>query len=276
MTCRLALRVWRVKVAAHLDPPVYPPGESRPDLTIPLRPERRFVAGLRSVFAEAESRTRRTRRTAAVLALLLVVRYALLPDVRAWDDLAVGVAGCYLAARMATERWLRARQRAFEPQWLEAQSKVLAATWFEVVRLGVQEPPDAGTGTVHVRVYDLARGSDVNALLRRQAAERQTGKTSQVRVDFAYSRGAERHPALERVNADLAELSVTASGGARQGRVRFPLARYHAEPLVVGRNHGLPSRKTFWVLGPPVVSATAPRDDAPRSPIALADLESDP
>jgi hypothetical protein len=196
--------------------------------------------------------------------------------VRAWDDLAVGVAGCYLAVRMTAERWFRARQRAFEPRWLDAQSKVLAATWFEVVRLGVQDPPDPRTGAVHVRTYDLARSGDVTDQLRRQAAERHTGHNSQVRVEFAYSRGPARHPALETVQLDLAEVNITASEGARQGRIRFPLARYHAEPLVAGRNRGLSSQQTFWVLGPPVLSTTPPRDDAPRSPIASTGVESDP
>jgi hypothetical protein len=143
------------------------------------------------------------------------------------------------------------------------------------VRFGVQESPDPRTGAVRFRSYDLARGGDVTQLLRRQDAERAAGRSSPVRVEFAYSRGPARHPALETVRLDLVGLSITVSEGARRGRIRFPLARYHAEPRVAEGGRGRPGRSTFWVLGPGELSAAAPEDPAPPFPIVSSGVESD-
>lgn len=272
MTCRLTLQGRRVKVAGPLDVPVYPAEESRPDFAIPLRPLSRTLSALRSVFAGAEGWT---RRMLVCLAVLVAARFAVVSSLRLWLDCAIGVTAFYLVTRLAASGWFRARQREFEPRWLDAQSKVLASTFFEVVRLGVQEPPEPRTGAVRFRTYDLARGGDVADLLRRQAADRDAARTSQVRVEFAYSRGPARHRALETVRLDLADLPIVGSEGARRGRIRFPLARYHAQPRVAGRNRELASRTTFWVLGSGVLSAVPPQDAAPRSPIASSGVESD-
>lgn len=259
-------------MAGLLDASLYAASESRPDLAIPPRPESLSATVLRAVFAQGE---RRTRETAATLAALYAARFAVVPGVRVWLDLAVGLTAFYLVGRLAAGRRFRARQREFEPWWLDAQSKVLASASFEVVRLGVQEPPDPRTGAVRFRTYDLTRGGDVARLLRRQDAERSAGHTSQVRVEFAYSRGPARHPALETVRLDLADLPIAASEGARRGRIRFPLARYHAEPRVAGEDRDRPGRTTFWVLGPGALSAVPPEGSPPPFPIASSGLESD-
>lgn len=259
-------------MAGLLGVSVYPPNELRPDLVIPPRPESRSATALRAVFVYGE---RRTRQAAAALAVLAAARFAVIPGVRVWLDLVTGIAALYLAGRLAAERLFRARQREFEPRWLDAQSSVLASAWFEVVRFGVQQPPDPRTGAVRLRTYDLACGADVARLLHRQGAERSAGPASQVRVEFAYSRGPGRHPALETVRLNLANLPIAASEGARRGRIRFPSARYHAEPDVVGRGRERPGRTTFWVLGAGLLSAAAPEGSAAPDPIASGGFESD-
>jgi hypothetical protein len=271
MTCRLALGVSRVRTTNPLDVPVYSATESRPDLAIPPRPQSRSAAAVRAVFARGE---RQTRTAAAILAVLLVARFAVLPDVRVWVDAALGTSACYLAARLVAGRAFRTRQRQFEPRWLDAQSEVLASASFEVVRLGVQEPADPRTGAVRFRGYDLSRGEDVAALLHRQAVERTAGRSSPVRVEFAYSRGPARHPALETVLLSLADLPIATSEGARRGRIRFPAARYHAEPRVARGRRGLVARTTFWVLGPGVLSAAAPQSAASPIPPTSGEAES--
>lgn len=260
-------------MAGLLEVPVYPAGESRPDLAIPLRPESGTVTVIRSAFAGVEGRT---RRVLAFLAVLAVARFAVVSSLHLWLDCTIGVTAFYLVARLVAGWWFRRRQREFESQWLDAQSKILASTFFEVVRLGVQEPPEPRTGAVRFRIYDLVRGGDVADLLRRQAADRDAGRTSKVRVEFAYSRRTARHPALETVHLDLADLPIVGSEGARQGRIRFPQARYHAQPRVTVRNRELPSRTTFWVLGSGLLSAIPPQDSAPRAPFASSGFESDP
>lgn len=252
--------------------PLYPASESRPDLTIPSRPQTRPVAILRIVFAQGE---RRTRKAVITLAVLVVARFAVVPGLRGWLDLATVLAGWYLAGRLAAGRWFRARQLEFEPRWLEAQSRVLAAAFFEVVRLGVQEAPDLRTGAVRLRTYDLACGDDVAQLLRRQDAERAGGRSSRVRVEFAYSRGPARHPALETVHLNLANLSISGSEGARRARIRFPLGRYHAEPRVAAGCRDRPGRTTFWVLGPGALFVTAPEGMATPFPVTSRGLGSD-
>ncbi len=251
---------------------LYPASESRPDLAIPSRPQTRPVAILRIVFAQGE---RRTLKAAITLAVLVVARFAVVPGLRGWLDLAAVLAGWYLAGRLAAGRWFRARQLEFEPLWLEEQSRVLAAAFFEVVRLGVQEAPDPRTGAVRLRTYDLTSGDDVAQLLRRQTAERAGGRSSRVRVEFAYSRGPARHPALETVHLNLADLPISGSEGARRARIRFPLGRYHAEPRVTAGCRDRPGRTTFWVLGPGVLFTTAPAGMAAPFPVTSYGLGSD-
>lgn len=261
-------------MAGFLDMPVYPASESRPDLVIPQRPESALVSAIRSVFADAEGRT---RRILVLLAVLVAIRLVAVPRLQLWLclDCAIGMTVFYLLGRLAAGRWLGARQREFEPRWLDAQSNVLASTFFDVVRLGVQQPPEPRTGAVRFRTYDLVRGSDVAELLRHQADERAAGRSSPVRVEFVYACGSARHPAIETVRLDLADLPIAGSEGARRGRIRFPLARYHAEPRVGGRSRRLPSRTTFWVLGPAQLSAVPPRYPARDSSSAVSDLELD-
>lgn len=258
-------------MAGLLDVPVYRADESRPDLVIPARPEANLAKVIRSVFASGDTRTRDALIT---LAVLVAMGNAVVSGLRIWLELAAGAVALFLTMRLAARHRFSKRQREFEPYWLDAQSAILRSAAFEVVRFGVQESPDPASGAIGFRTYDLARGSDVARLLQRQAAERDAGRSSNVRVDFAYSRGPARHPALETVQLSLVDLPITVSAGARRGRIRFPAARYHAEPRVAATRRELPSRTTFWVLGPAVLSAVQPQATAPRSPIASSGLKS--
>ncbi|MFE6619545.1 hypothetical protein [Streptomyces sp. NPDC057740] len=112
----------------------------------------------------------------------------------------------------------------------------------------------------------LASRDDVRELLARQAAERKSGRSSKVTVEFRFALPGRQYEALAAAHADLTDVELVVA--ARQlpfGKVRFPAAAYHAE-TPPGRKGGYwLSRTTFWVLGEPLLHTASP-DGLPAAP----------
>ncbi|MFG1645798.1 hypothetical protein ACGFMK_36440 [Amycolatopsis sp. NPDC049252] len=234
-------------------PGIAPPDVLRPDLRFPLLATARIeatVARLREPrFADAR---RRTLRNLGCVAALALAQFAVVPSLRPWFLGAAALLLLDLFGRLFALDVLRRRQRAFEPQWLAAQSAVLRTATFEVVGFEVATPFTRRADD-RVRAYDLTRPEDVTLLLDHQDVDRAAGRASQVKLEFAYPLGPARRTAIEVVHLDLADVTVVRSGGSRRARVRFPRARYHAQPSPRRE----PSQTTFWVLGPGKVYTTA-------------------
>jgi hypothetical protein len=228
-----------------------PAGELRPDLRIPLPAGSDDGPALLSAlarlgeprFAEAY---RRTWRRLALIAGVVASQFLVVAGVRPWIVAIAAAATLDLIVRVTALKLLERRQRAFEQRWLDVQSAVLRTATFEVLRLCVER-----------RGYDLTRQDEVLELLRRRDAER----AAQLKVEFGYSLGT--RTAVEKVHLDLADAVVVTSAGARRVRVRFPEARYHAQPSMDRLGWRYPSRTTFWVLGSAILSAVPPGAPAP-------------
>jgi hypothetical protein len=207
-------------------------------------------------FAEAQAAN---RWGLLFLTLLWAGQFALVPPARpylGWTLLALLL---WLLTRAYALSRIERRQRLYDQRWMAAQTAVLRDTWFEVVRFTVHRRHGPDLDRWDESSYELARSHDVRALLARQAAERASGLSSRVTVEFTFSLPGRQYAALAPAYADLADMEMVAAGRrTRLGGVRFPHAVYHAEAPRGRRGRHRPSLSTFWVLGLPVLSMAAP------------------
>ncbi|WP_037306133.1 hypothetical protein [Amycolatopsis orientalis] len=238
-------------------PRIEPADSLRPDLRVPLLATARIEATLARLseprFADAH---RRTLRALAGAAALTAAQFAVVPSLRPWLLGAAALLLLDLVCRLLALNSLRRRQRAFEPRWLEAQSAVLRTASFEVVRFEVSTPFERRPRG-RAQSYDLTRPAEVEMLIERQRDDRARGRSSQVKLEFSYLLGPARRAAIEVVHLDLDDVTIVRAEGARRARVRFPEARYHAQPSLHRTGWRQPSETTFWVLGPATVHAAA-------------------
>ncbi|MEU4250880.1 hypothetical protein AB0F15_26085 [Amycolatopsis sp. NPDC026612] len=228
-----------------------PAGELRPDLRIPLQTAADDGPALLPVLARlGEPRFAEAYRGAwrrlALIAGVVASQFLVAAWVRPWIVAVAAAATLDLIVRVTALKLLEHRQRAFEQRWLDVQSGVLRTATFEVLRLRVKR-----------RGYDLTRQDEVSELLRRRDTER----ASPLKVEFGYPMGT--RTAVETVHLDLADAALVTAAGARRVRIRFPEARYHAQPSMDRLGWRYPSRTTFWVLGSAILSAVPPGTPTP-------------
>jgi hypothetical protein len=238
----------------------------RPDLQVPLYPTDSRAAALARVlllrltaprFAEAQRANR--RGFALILVLLVAVQFVVAPGVRPYLRWVVAALALWLLARVFALGRTEKRQRHYEQRWLATQSAALRDTWFEVVRCTVQGRQGPGPARRNESSYELARSDDVRDLLDRQAAERESGPTSRITVEFGFPLPGRQYSAVGAVYADLTDIElVVTAGRVRSGGVRFPEAAYHAEASRTRQDGYWPSRTTFWVLGTPLLFTASP------------------
>ncbi|NUR32119.1 MAG: hypothetical protein HOV83_40795 [Catenulispora sp.] len=242
------------------------PARLRPDLPIPLAPDGRVAALVRTALTRLETPTfaearRFTLRAAAILVGAVVVgRFTLVAAVRPWIYSGATLILAALAVRAVALGLAEQRQRGFQEQWLRTRTAALRRTSFEIIRFTVVPSRTAGATTVWDAVgYDLTKYSDVGALLERREAERRAGLVSRVMIEFCHPTGTGAATLVEEVWADLGalDLRTTAARLLHAGAV-FPDARYHARPAVGRWGRDWPARETFWTLGAPVVTAVRP------------------
>ncbi|KUN97952.1 hypothetical protein [Streptomyces caeruleatus] len=215
-------------------------------------------------FAEAQRSTR--RGFALILVLWAAAQFAVGPGARPYLTWAAAALALWLLARVFALGRTEKRQRQYEQRWLAGQTAALRDTWFEVVRCTVRHRQGPGQGRWEESGYELASREDVRELLARQTAERKSGRSSKVTVEFRFALPGRQYEALAAAHADLTDVELVVTD--RQlpcGRVRFPTAAYHAE-TPPGRQGGYwPSRTTFWVLGEPLLFTASP-DGLPAAP----------
>jgi hypothetical protein len=242
------------------------PTRLRPDLPIPLAPDRGSSALMRAALtrlktpAFAEARRSTLRTTAVLVAVVAVGPFALVSAVWPWTYAGAGLTLAVLTARAAVLRRAARRQQPFQELWLGTRSAALRRTPFEVIRFTVMPSPASGGATVWDTVgYDLTNPEDIRDLMDRRAAEDGSGLGSRVVLEFCHEAGAGAGLVVEEVWADLATLDLRASAvRLLHPGVTFPGASYHGRPMVDSRGRTWPARETFWTLGAPVVAAVRP------------------